>query len=64
VPTGGSAHHRRRGDGATLVMSEATQGSSGALQVTIVVDGEALGSRLPVNWHALIQVMHQERRAL
>jgi hypothetical protein len=92
VPTGGSAHHRRRGDGdrprprrssrtiesellvaagqtrrtghgATLVMSEAKQGSSGALQVTIVVDGEALGSRLPIHWHAVFQVMPQERRA-
>jgi hypothetical protein len=53
----------RTGHDATLVMREDEQGAPGVLKVTIVVDGEALGSRLPVEWHAVIQVIHQDRRA-
>jgi hypothetical protein len=47
------------GHGATAVMVEYDQGDPVAMKFKIVVDGEALGYRLPVNWQAVLAVMHR-----
>ena len=45
--------------GATAVMVEYDQGDPVAMKFKIMVDGEALGYRLPVNWQAVLAVMRQ-----
>jgi hypothetical protein len=45
------------GHGAPAVMVEYGQGDPVAMKFKIMVDGEALGYRLPVNWQAVHQVM-------
>jgi hypothetical protein len=43
--------------GATAVMVEYDQGDPVAMKFKIMVDGEALGYRLPVNWQTVLAVM-------
>jgi hypothetical protein len=43
--------------GASAVMVEYDQGDPVAMKFKLLVDGEALGYRLPVNWQAVLAVM-------
>jgi hypothetical protein len=43
--------------GTTAAMVEIAKGGAVAMKFTIVVDGKELGSRMPVNWQAVRQVM-------
>jgi hypothetical protein len=46
--------------GATAVMVEYDKGDAVAMKFQIVVDGEALGYRLPVNWQTVLAVMRRD----
>jgi hypothetical protein len=46
--------------GATAVMVEYAQGDPVAMKFKIMVDGEALGYCLPVNWQAVLAVMRRD----
>jgi hypothetical protein len=46
--------------GATAVMVEYEKGEAVAMKFKIMVDGEALGYRLPVNWQAVLAVMRRD----
>jgi hypothetical protein len=51
------------GHGATAVMVEYGQGDPVAMKFKIVVDGEGLGYRMPIDWEAVLRVMRQDRVA-
>jgi hypothetical protein len=48
------------GHGATAVMVEYDRGDPVAMKLKIMVDGEALGYRMPVNWQAVLAVMRRD----
>jgi hypothetical protein len=46
--------------GSTAVMVEYDKGDPVAMKFKIMVDGEALGYRLPVHWQAVLAVMRRD----
>jgi hypothetical protein len=48
------------GHAATAVMVKDAEGEPTAVKVQIVVEGEPLGSRLPVEWKVVLGVIRQD----